>query len=51
MMINTAFRFLIQKYIYNDPTIFMVYWWGRYSYLNNEHIHISDVELMNASYG
>ena len=29
----------------------MVSWWGTDSYLNNEQIRISDVELMNALYG
>ena len=29
----------------------MVSLWIRYSYLNNEQIQISDVELMNAAYG
>ena len=40
----------IKKNIYNYPTLFMVYWWGKDLYLNNELIKISDVELMNAEY-
>ena len=26
------------KSIYNDTNIFMVSWWGKYSYFNNEQI-------------
>ena len=29
----------------------MEYWWGRYSYFNNEKIQISGVEIMNAAFG
>ena len=29
----------------------MVFWWGRYSYFNDELIQISDIEIMNAAYG
>ena len=39
--------FHIKKSIYNDPTRFMVSWWGTYSYFNNKKIKINDVELMN----
>ena len=48
---ETALSFHNQKKIYNDHTIFVVYWWGRYSYLNNEPIKIIHVVLMNSVYG
>ena len=31
---GNCFGFYIRKSIYNDHTIFMVSWWGRYSYFN-----------------
>ena len=48
---ETSLSFHIQKYIYNDPSIFMVSWWGIDLYFNHEQIHIRDLELMNAAYG
>ena len=32
-----------QKNIFNDPNIFMVSWWGTYSYFNNEQINIGGI--------
>ena len=52
MMMETPRVFHIQKIVYiNDHNIFMVYWWGRYSYFNNEKIKIIDVEIMNYTFG
>ena len=53
IMMETAFSFHIKTYIYiyNDHTRFMVSWWGRYSYLNNDQIQTRDVVLMNSAYG
>ena len=47
---ETALSFHNQKKKYNDHNIFVVYWWGRYSYLNNEPIKISDILLMNYAF-
>ena len=41
----------LEKSIYNDPNIFMVFWWGTYSDINNEEIQIGDIEVMTAAYG
>ena len=38
-------------YIYNNPNLFMIYWWVIYSYLNNEPNQIGYIELINAAYG
>ena len=48
---ETALDFTIKKSVYNDPTIIMVSWWKTDSYLNNEYIQISDIEIMNAACG
>ena len=37
--------------IYDDHSWFVVSWWGRYSYFNNENFQISDIEIMNALFG
>ena len=42
---------IIYIYIYNDPNIFVVSWWGKDSYFNNEQIQIGDIEIMTAAYG
>ena len=39
--------FIYRNIIYNYHTRFMVSWWGRDSYLNNELIQISGFVLMN----
>ena len=36
--------------IYNDNTRFVVSWWVRNAYFNNEQLKISDVVLMNAEF-
>ena len=36
---------------YNDTNIFIVSWWEKYSYLNNEPIKIGDIKIMTAAYG
>ena len=51
MMMETALSIHIQEIIYNSHTIFMVSWWRRYAYFNNELIIISNVVLTNATYG
>ena len=48
---ETSLDFTIKKSVYNDPNIIMVSWWKTDSYLNNEYIQISDIEIMNAAYG
>ena len=48
---ESALSFHIQKSLYNCHTKFMVYFWEKDSYLNNEPVQISDVVLINASYG
>ena len=40
-----------EKYIYNDPNIFIVSWWGTDSYFNNEQIQIGDIEITTAASG
>ena len=42
----TALNYPIKKSLYTDPHIFMVYWWGIYSYFNNEQIQIGDIEIL-----
>ena len=50
-MMETYLSIHIQKSIYDYHTIFMVSWWRRYAYFNNEQILISTVVFMNATYG
>ena len=40
-----------EKYVYNDPNIFMVSWWVIDSYFNNEQIQIGDTKIMTSAYG
>ena len=40
-----------KKSIYKDHSLFMVSWWGIYSYFINEQIQTRDVVLMTAAYG
>ena len=49
--IENALSFLILKSIYNYSNIFMVSWWGTYSYLSDEQIQIGGVDIMTSSYG
>ena len=51
MTILTAFTYTIQKIFYNSLNRVMVYWQGKDSYLNNELIQISDVDIMIDLYG
>ena len=46
MTMVTALNYPIKKSLYTDPNIFMVYWWGIYSYFNNEQIQIGDIEIL-----
>ena len=49
---GNTFRFLCtENSIYDDPSIFMVSWWGIDSYLNSKQIQMSDIEIMNAAFG
>ena len=49
---GNTFRFLCtENSIYDDPSIFMVSWWGIDSYLNSKKIQMSDIEIMNAAFG
>ena len=49
-MENTL-NFLLRNIIYNYPNIFVVSWWGTYSYFNHEQIQIGHIEIMTAVYG
>ena len=46
-----ALDFPFPKSVYIDSNIFMVSWWGNYSYFNNEQIKIGHIEIMTYSYG
>ena len=37
MIMDADLSVVFQKTIHNYHTIYMVAWWGRYSYFNNEH--------------
>ena len=47
---ETDLSFRIHKVIYAGHNIFMVSFWGRYSYFNNKKIKTRDVVLMNSEY-
>ena len=51
MITETSLTLIFRKSIYNDHNRFMVSWWKRYSYFNNEQIQTGDVALMNYEYG
>ena len=44
MMMDGGIDFLYaENSIYDDHSQFMLSWWGRYSYFNNEPIQIGDI--------